>query len=270
MLRPSMSSLAYPAWTLDRLADAARDMGYLAVELATFGYGTSPLACEPAHTCPRKTLAVFDEAGVAVSSLATSLRYDQPIRPPVLGLALDDLEGPVRQGKRMIDLAAEMGCPLVRVRGMHKQPRERLSTCARRIAGRLFKVVDHSRNTAVRVCIENAGSFPTARSLMPIVEQADLQGLLAVGYDTWTASRAGESLTDALNLLGDRIELIRIRHDPDKPDGPRQILDTLRRADLDAWVVYELDQLWARDRHDPRPILESFPAMVLDARAQVA
>ncbi len=270
MLRPSMSSLACPTWTLDRVAEAARDMGFLAVELASFGFGTSPLACEPAHTCPRKTLTTFDEAGVAVSSIATTLRFDAPVRPPVLGLALSDLEGPVRQGKRMIDLAADMGCPLVRVLGMHKQPRERLATCARRIAKRLFEVVDHSRNTTVRVCIENAGSFPTARSLEPIIEQADLQGLLAVSYDTWTATQAGESLADALDILADRIELVRIRHTPDKPDGPRQILDTLRQADLDAWVVYELDQVWARDQHDPRSALEAFPALVLDARAHVA
>ncbi len=271
MMRSAFSTVASPAWTLSRVCGLARELRYDGVELRTFGYGNSDLACDPAHSAPEKILRMFDDAGVAITSLATSLRFDAPISPPVIGRAFGDYEAPVRSGKRMIDLARDLGCPFVRVFAFEKHGREKLDACAKRIGERLFKIVDHSRNTGVRVLIENGGSFPTAASLVPIIEAADLQGLLGVSYSAAVGQGAGETVEAALDVLGDRIQMVKVKEVlAGKPaalgEGELkgdQVVQTLRERGFDAWVVYENDQLWAGSQSDPTEALAGVPAMVL-------
>lgn len=245
-------------------------MHYDAVELRTFGWGVSDLACEPTHTDPAKVSRLFDEAGIAIVSLATSLRFDDPIRPPILGRALGDHERAVRQGRAFVDLARQLGCPFVRVFALQKAPRERLRPCVRRIAERLFKVVDHSRNTGVRVLIENGGSFPTAEGLRPIIEGADLQGLLGVCY--CPQSGEGEGVSRALDTLGDRVRLVRLRLAGPMGDAAtvRAQIDELRRRGYEGACVIEHDQVWARSQGDPVASIRDFPAMMLGAAERVA
>lgn len=270
MMRSAFSTSACPTWTLDRVAIEARRMRYDAVELRTMGWGVSDLACEPTHTDPGKAARMFDDAGVAIASLATDVRFDDPIRPPILGRALGDHERAVRRGKAFVDLARDLGCPFVRVFAFQKAPRERVRPCIARIAERLFKVVDHSRNSGVRVLLENGGSFPTAESLRPIIDAADLQGLLGVCY--CPQSGEGEGVSRALDALGDRIRLVRLRlgGPAGEVSALRGQIDELRRRGYEGTCVIEHDQVWAQSQGDPIASLRDFPAMMLGAAERVA
>ena len=90
MFKPAFSTVACPEWTLDRAARAAAEWGYEGLELRTFGHGSTHLACDPALTSAEKVRKVLDDAGVAPFSLASGVRFDEPIRPPVIGRVLSD------------------------------------------------------------------------------------------------------------------------------------------------------------------------------------
>jgi len=269
MIRSAFSTVACPGWTLDRVVSSARTWCFDAVELRTTGFGTSPLACEPAHTSAAKVRRIFDEGGVSIASLATDLCFDEPIRPPVIGLAIGDHERSVRRARLMVDLAAEIESASVRVFAGTKHGREHMTTCRRRISQRLFKVVDHSRTTGVRVLLENAASFPTASSLVEIIAASDLEGLLGVSYNVASARAGGESLGQGLDVLGDRIDSVRLCARDDRQTLRSAIVE-LRTRGFSGWVVFEDDQLWAGDQGDPGQTLDGLAELVVEARERVA
>src|SRR3981081_682694 len=100
MLKPAFSTVACPGWTLERVAREGASFGFEAVELRSFGENPTLLSCDPALTAEDKTRAMFTDAGAEILSLGTSIRFDEPIRPPVLGLVISDTERSVRQAKR--------------------------------------------------------------------------------------------------------------------------------------------------------------------------
>src|SRR5688572_18579331 len=96
MFKTAFSTVACPEWTLARVASAAAEYGYSGVELRTFGSGSTQFACDPALTAPEKVRSLFGAAGTEIASLATSVAFDEPVRPPVLGRAIGDYERTVR------------------------------------------------------------------------------------------------------------------------------------------------------------------------------
>lgn len=209
MFRTAFSTVACPDWTLPRVAQAASDYGYDAVELRTFGSGSTQFACDPALTAPEKTRALFQAAGVEIACLATSVAFDAPIRPPVIG-RVKDTELSVRQAKAAIDLAATLECPLVRVFGFEHPANEKRAAAVARITERLALAVDGARNLGVRVVIENGGSFPRARDLMELIDAVG-SNLLGASYSMAVAADAGEDPAEGVTILGDRLWNAKIR-----------------------------------------------------------
>ena len=260
-MKPAFSTVACPTWTLSQVAEVAERIGVLGVELRTHGHGSTMLACEPALTSSEKVRATFDRVGVQPFCLATSIRFDEPIFPPVLGRVFSDTEASVRAGKSAVDLAREIGCPYVRVFGFELHGDESRPNALARILDRLGKVLDHCRNTGVKLLIENGGSFPTATGLAELIDRAG-SPFLEAAYSPAVAALAGESLRNGMNVLGDRLAAVKLR---DLRAGKAcalgrgdlrvgNTLDTLRDDGFDGWVVAELDLAWLPAATDPAPI----------------
>src|ERR1043165_2048598 len=169
-MKPAFSTVACPDWTLERVCEVAESVGALGVELRTFGSGSTEFACEPALTSADKVRQLFDKAGVVPCCLATSLRFDRPFDPPVLGRLLDS-EQEVREAKSAIDLARELEIASVRVFGFELGGNESRAEGVARVVDRLAKVADHCRNTGVRLLIENGGSFATGADLADLLDR---------------------------------------------------------------------------------------------------
>src|SRR5690606_1814955 len=117
MIKPAFSTVACPDWTLERVFRTAAEYGYEGVELRTFGFGSTCVACDPARTATEKIQALSEETGVRIATLATGISFEAPIRPPVIGRVISDTERPQREAKRMVDLAVAINAPFVRVFG---------------------------------------------------------------------------------------------------------------------------------------------------------
>lgn len=260
-MKPAFSTVACPEWTLDQVAHHAEAWGFLGVELRSFGNGTSTLACDPALTSPAKTRAMFRRAGVTICGLATGVRFDDPITPPVLGQLLDH-EQSVREGKSAIDLAVQLECPLVRVFAFELNGHERRGSGVARIVERLGKVADHCRNSGVRLVLENGGSFATSADLAEIIDKVN-SPLLGAAYSPGVAALANEEPGAGVNVLGDRLMVAKFKDfrggEPcalgDGTLRAREAAVALVKAGFTGWGVYEYDRLWFKQAGDIEEVM---------------
>ncbi|MCH7890650.1 MAG: hypothetical protein IH921_04015 [Gemmatimonadetes bacterium] len=72
--------------------------------LRTFGTGSTSFACDPCLTSSAKIRRMFRDAGVGVSSLATSICFDAPIRPRIIGRVFGDQEQAVEYYNALVGL----------------------------------------------------------------------------------------------------------------------------------------------------------------------
>lgn len=258
-MKSAFSTLACPAWTLDRVAESARAWGYHGVELRTFGFGPSDLACDPCHTCGEKTARLFAASGVAPLCLATGLRFDARIWPPLIGRAVGDHEAPIRQVRRIAQVASEIGAPFVRVFGFELPAGHTRSGGIRLIAERLHLAAQGCRNTGVRLLIENGGSFRTSAELLELLDETDAGNLLAVSLAPDVSRSAGEDPIAAMGALAGRVEMVRLRVQPGASGacgcGIGCEADSLAEAGYEGWTVIEADALWAMQDRDPGSLI---------------
>lgn len=261
-MKPSFSTVACLDWPLDRVCELAESAGYLGVELRTFGSGSTVCACDPALTDPAKFRAMLDRSGAEPVSVATSIHFDSPRPTGPIHQALGDLEQSVRQAKFAIDLAAELHCPFVRVFGFEIGGHESRNTALERIMDRLNKSLDHARNIGVRLAIENGGSFGTATALAELIDLAG-NPLLGAAYSVPVAAAEGENPINGLNVLGDRLLMVKLKdYRAGRPcrlgQGEmitRPVVEHLARANFTGPVVFEHDRGWFPDLGDPTEVL---------------
>lgn len=257
----AFSTVAVPEWTLEEVAGHARAWGYAGVELRTFSRAPDQFACEPMLTDPEKARGLFAARGIAIAGLATSCRFDEPVRPPVIGHVLADTEASVREARRAVDLGVALECPLVRVFAFEARGGERRASVARRVTERLRMVMDHAHNTGVRVVLENGGTFPDAPDVAAIIDDVG-SSLLGACYAPHAAVQ--ETVGEGVNVLGRRLWMVRVKDV--RADGrPCQLgegridLEGLGRAltarAFRGWIVYEWDRAWIKDLADADQVL---------------
>jgi sugar phosphate isomerase/epimerase len=262
MFKTAFSTVACPDWTLARVAQAASDYGYAGVELRTFGSGSTQFACDPALTAPEKTRRLFDAAGVEICCLATSVAFDAPIRPPVIG-RVGDTELSVRQAKAAIDLAALLGCPLVRVFAFEFPEREKRSAAMSRIVQRLALVADAAHNLGVRIVVENGGSFARSTELLELIRAVG-SNLVGAAYSNGVAAASGEDPVEGAATLGDRLWSVKLRdrdaHGRLRPIGEGvlgcdRFVRSLSTAGYRGPIVVEWDRAWLPELESPEMVL---------------
>ena len=275
-MKAAFSSIAFPGWTLEQIAEYAGRLEYDGVELRSFGFGSTDLPSDPTLTSPAKIEQMFERAGTRVCCIASGASFDRPVKPPIVGLAFGDYEQPVREARRLVDLASNIEAPMVRVYGFKMHGRESRKTAIRRIAKRLAMVVDHSRNRGVRVVLENGGSFETAEQMAELIEQANVDNLLGAAYSIAVGQQRDEDIAKVLDVLGDRLLSVKIRDHVDGQPcvaGQGQLdvtgtLQTLANRGFGGWVVFEYDRLWHPELPDAEEALSGGPRLVVSAQGR--
>jgi sugar phosphate isomerase/epimerase len=256
MFKPAFSTVACPDWTLQRVLDAASAWGYDGVELRTFGHGgggTDGFASDPGLTAGSKARYLAAEAGVKIACASSSVSFDAPIMPPVLGRLLPACEASVLAGRDAVEVGSECGAELVRVFGFRIPRGGTRRGTMRLVVERLSKVVDHARGRDVLVVLENGGDFATADDLLEIMSRIRFPQLRAA-YDILVAHDAGENPAEGLAKLGNLVSLARVR-DVDANRRPVPLgSGVLPCADFCAaasaagcWLSYTWDVAWMRD-----------------------
>ncbi len=251
-MRIAYSTIACPLWTLEQVASKAAEFGYLGVELRSFDDLSVKISSEPFRFEPAIIESVFDDAGVNAVSLATSIRYDRVIDPPVVGRMCQDEEEGVRDTKVYVDFADRAGIEFVRVFGNHLPAAEPKTWSMRRVSDRLKLAAQTARNTKVRLLIENAGSFAIAESLLELINIVD-SPWLEVSFNALASHQAGQCPIEAMRILADRLEVVKVC-DLDHDGNPvklgegimpiREMIEALDTMNYTGWIVYEYPKLW--------------------------
>ncbi|USN98374.1 MAG: sugar phosphate isomerase/epimerase [Phycisphaeraceae bacterium] len=260
-MKPAFSTVACPDWTLDEVIPFAARAGYAGVEFRTFGHSASDLTCEPCLTGSAKIRELLADEGVRPAALATSIRFDAPVFPPVLGRVIGDFEKPVRETKLAVIEAAAIECPFVRVFGFELQGESRQAGM-RRIVERLGLAAATARHTGVRLLLENGGSFPTAADLVELMDRVG-SPLIAAAYSPAVAAMADEDPIDGARLLGSSLASVKLRDMKHTQPAPLGLGDlavepfvrALAETGFGGWLVYEYDRLWWRNLADPSEVL---------------
>jgi sugar phosphate isomerase/epimerase len=250
-MKPALSTVACPDWTFPRLFEHIERWGFVGCELRTFGYGSTQFACDPALTSASKLRAAFDKSGVAISALATQIRYDEKFGPPVIATVIRDTDVSIRETKSMVDLAVQLECPFVRVFAFELPEGEHRNSGLARVVDRLQKAADHCRNSGVKLMLENGGSFNTASDVAEILDRVN-NPMLVTAYSAPVGRMAGEDIANAMNVLGDRCVTVKLKDLKNaKPvalgEGDLQCKETVEsliRVGFNGWITYEFDRAW--------------------------
>lgn len=247
----AFSTVATPSWSIARIAEAAAEWDYDAVELYTEGARAANFANDPMMTAETKTADLFDSAGVLPGAICTSIRYDEPVFPPVVGHVVTDTEASIRQTHEAIQLADRIGAGYVRVLPFEALSAGALESTRQRIVKRLELCATQARGTRVRLAIENAGSFVTAKELASILDDIESPAVVA-SFSIANAHAAGESPEDSVEILGERLGMVRVSdHAQGEPvtlgTGEVPNADVLRLLADRRWrglITYDWPRAW--------------------------
>ncbi len=250
-MKLAISTVACPDRTLTGVVELASRLDVHGIEMRTFGDDSAHFAPDPCLTSFPKIRAMLLDAGLELATLATSVRYDARISPPVVGRMIGDPERSVRETKRLIEVATQIESPFVRVFGFELHGKESRRSGLRRIVDRLAKSADCAHNTGVRLLLENGGSFPTAEDLAEIIDRV-ANPMLAAAYSPSVAQAVGEDPITGIDSLDGMLESVKLKDfDGTKPvpigEGEMRCQDTvehLARTGYGGWVVIEWDRLW--------------------------
>jgi|TARA_R110000782_G_scaffold259836_4_gene350614 sugar phosphate isomerase/epimerase len=253
-MKIAFSTVGCPELSLEQVARSASDWGYQGVELRVSpdGVGATAVGSDPMRADAETMHDLFEDAGVDLVSLATGVRFDKSVWPPVVGRLFQSEEIGVGETKAAVEKAAESGAFYVRVFGHQLPGGEPRAWGVRRVSDRLALAAQTARNTSVRVLIENSGSFARASEL------AEVHGLvnspfLAMAYNIVPAWMAGEDPVEACGALMDNLAVVKVG-DVGEDGRPallgagrlpvERFVRTLRDRGYRGWIVYEYPKLW--------------------------
>lgn len=201
-IKLAFSTVACPNWTIEQVARQAQQMAYAGVELRTLGGSSSALACDPALTDPKKVRDVLTAFDVEPACLSTSTALHHRDRKAIRAAQ--------SQLVRDLELAAQIGCPYVRIFGNEVGPGEDRRSAIQRIAERVAPLADKGGELGVSLLFENAGSFCGAKEwwwLLNLIEHP----MVGLSWNAANAAAIGESPVVSIPTLNSRIQLVKAK-----------------------------------------------------------
>jgi len=200
-LKLAFSTIACPDLTLTEVAEKAEAWGYQGVELRTLGAGGSGLSCDPALSDAAKVGRILSDAGIAPVCLSTSLALHHSNDT--------DIKTTRFQVVKMLEAAAAMGAPAIRVFGNSIRPGQNMRTVIQRIADNVQPLAENAADLGVQILFENAGSFASAKQWWWVWNQLD-HPMVGMAWNVATAAAAGEPSMVSVPMLNSRIRLAKV------------------------------------------------------------
>jgi sugar phosphate isomerase/epimerase len=263
-MKISFSTLACPAWNLDRVLDAAVRLGFDGIELR-FIEMDDLLWERPEFSGAglRQTVRRFNDAGIEVCCVDTSCFFHHPNKQ-LRDAALD-------MGKAMIGLAAELGAPAIRVFGDRVQPGADRTTTAQWIVEGVRTLAAYGRSSEVETWLETHGDFARTADTRAILQAAGLDGTGAIWDPLNSFSEFGEDPAMGFAELGALLRHVHIKDARRKPEIPWEpvlmregdfpaadLVDLLRRNGYQGFVSYEWEKRWHPQIPEPDVALPHF------------
>ncbi|HEV2416004.1 MAG TPA: sugar phosphate isomerase/epimerase [Candidatus Dormibacteraeota bacterium] len=267
-MKLAFSTLACPGWSIDEVAEAARQYGYDGIELRLLD---GRLIDSSLSTADRdRVRKTFQDAGLPIVALDTSVR-----------VAADPPEPALRELSSLIEIASAWGSPVVRVFGgdwsAGRSPEDAVGQ-ARYVLGEASAVAER---VGIAIALETHDCFSGADIVAEVLD--GLPGAAAALWDVAHPFRVGDDANKVVQLLGGRIAHVHVkdaRRNAASPDGweltllgdgevpVRSCLDALSAAGYDGWISVEWEKHWHPELAEPEVALPQFAAMLRSWRVQ--
>lgn len=202
-----------PEWSLQQHLAAAIRYGYDGLEPRCAAGHQHGVELTTTKRQRREIRAQFADCGVALSCLATSLRYNFPDPAQVAEM--------VEETKRYLQLAADLGAPNIRVFGGNPPegdlPRD---AAAERVAEALGQCVETADACGVNLCLETHDFFCRAEHAAAVVNAVN-HPRLGFNWDMLHTARHGETPEQSWQYLAGRVYHCHVhdyRWNPENPD----------------------------------------------------
>jgi sugar phosphate isomerase/epimerase len=203
----TLNTLGAPGWTLEEAAQRARAYGYSGIDLRLID--GEVISLESVRANRARVRAVLQD-GLAVSVLGTSVRLAGS-DPNARRQAEDEVS-------QWIDLAAELGIPVIRVYGGKPPEGLDLEAAAQVVAESLSRVAPRAEQAGIAVGVETHDDFSSAKSVGRAVGQVPSRAIGAV-WDMYHTTRMGESPAEVLSVIGDRLLNVHLKDARRTSDG---------------------------------------------------
>ncbi|HWQ16016.1 MAG TPA: sugar phosphate isomerase/epimerase family protein [Roseiflexaceae bacterium] len=257
-MKLAFTTLACPGWTLERAAAGGRAAGYEGLELRLLdGELVGP---DLSAADRRRVRNVCAAEGLALVCLDTSVRIAQP--------EAGARERQVRDGLAMLELAAELGAPLIRVFAGPPEGTPVEDAVAGAVAC-LAPLAERGSALGVAVALETHDAFCDSTTVARVLEQVPGTGAGAL-WDLLHPYRIGEPYDVTLGRLRHRLLHVHVK-DGRPPAGggsnweltllgegavpTRAILAALRASGYDGWVAVEWEKKWHPELAEPEVAL---------------
>jgi sugar phosphate isomerase/epimerase len=251
-MRLAFSTLGCPDWTFERVVEAAAEYGYDGIELRLLdGELVGPSLGDEAR---RRVRSAIDGAGLEVCCVDTSF-----------GIA--DAEEELDDAIASIDLAADIGAPMIRLFGGAPED-EPFDTTVQRVTERLRVLAERGRDVGVTVALETHDSFASGESTARVLAQAPND--VGVVWDALNTFVAGEAHEASLRYVADRLVHVHVK-DGGLADDPERnepwgdgvvplgsIVAMLAANGYDRWLCVEWEKYWQPSIAEPEIVLPRY------------
>jgi sugar phosphate isomerase/epimerase len=247
------STLGCPAWSLERVAEAAGKFGYAGVELRLIDGEviTPPLV----RGNLRRIESLFGTSGPKIIGLGSSARF-----------AMADSNERAKNEQEVVellDLARDLGVPMVRVFGGRIPAGEKLDAGVSRLAESLNRLAPNAERAGVRIGLETHDDFSRSAAVADVL---NLVPSAAVGalWDTHHPFEMGEPTAVVWTNLANRLLHVHLKDAKRRADSGwdlvllgdgevpcREILRALALRGYPGWVVAEWEKKWHPELAEP-------------------
>jgi sugar phosphate isomerase/epimerase len=264
--RISFSTLGCPDWSLRQAIDFAALHGYAGIEVRGIGKEMDLTTCEAFSTATARatTLQWMAEKKMSFSDLGSSCNLH--ISDPV------ERQKNLDEGRRYIDLAAQIGCPNIRV-FPNNLPKEQDKDKTMTLMGEgLKELADYARGSNVHVLMETHGDLVHTADIEAVMKQADhpQAGLVWDIVNMWIETN--ESPAEAYRRLKPWIRHTHIK-DARKRDGKIEYLflgqgetpiftaiDLLANGGYEGFYSFEWEKRWHPEIAEPELAFADYAA----------
>lgn len=208
-MKLTYTSLACPGWTIEEAVSAAERYGYAAIEWRL----ADGVIIEPTTSAEvrRRLRAVPAAHGIEVACLDSSCRAVQA-EPKARAATIE-------AGQRMLDLAAEIGAPFLRVFGGALPEQATRASIIDSAAEVLYALGQYGAQCGVTVLLETHDAWTNSQDVQTLIRMVALPGVKVL-WDSHHTYRFGETPGQTLSLLGDTIVYVHVKDSQLHADDP--------------------------------------------------
>jgi sugar phosphate isomerase/epimerase len=254
-MKLTYTSLACPGWTIEEAVSAAARYGYAAIEwrLADGAIIEPGMSTDVRHRL-REVPATH---GIEVACLDSSCRLVQ-VTP-------EERAATIEAGLRMLDLAAEIGAPFLRVFGGELPAHTTRASLLGPSAEVFRELGSYGAERGITVLLETHDAWSHSADILELLQAADEPGCKVL-WDTHHTYRSGETPAETQARLGSFIAYVHVKDSQLKASDPgtwtycllgegdvplSEICATLKKQGYDGYLSLEWEKKWHPEIVEP-------------------